>query len=226
VLASLLVTTRGPSLVAMTGSSGASLDERIGAISESFIADTVDARNQALRQQLTRRLLDDPVIYWHELSEDEMNYLSRQRAAIVRRIEEATGLVAEIRGEGMAMVDDGGDLSDVRLPSEGTEGHATLLLAEYLAARVDTGDSIALEPLQQKMREWIERYRKYWRKSVREAGSEIELCRQALDCLVSLRLVEQTDDGVRPLAALGRFALTPWREKTEADDNISTLSFS
>lgn len=215
LMASLLVTTRGPSLVAMTGLAGERLDDYIAAIGESFIPDTVDARNQALRQQLTRRLLDDPVVYWQDLTEDEQQYLGRQRAAIIRRIEQATGSIGEIRAEGIAMVDTASDLSDVKFPSEGTEGHATLLLAEYLAAQIKDKDKdnnshvhvIELDELHQKMRQWIKQHRQHWRKSARESGGEVELCRQAIDTLVALRLLQRTDDGVQPLAALGRFAL-------------------
>lgn len=209
VLASLLVTSRGPSTVEMTSEQADNLDARIRAITETFVPDTPEARNQALRRRLTRRLLDDPVVYWNELAPEELNYLNSQRAAIARRIEEATGLVAEIRAEGMAMVDAGGDLTDFRMPAEGTEGHATLLLAEYLAAsaRAAEGKTVSLTALHAKMREWIDAHKKYWRKSAREAGGEIELCQQAIDCLVALRLAERTEDGVRPLPALGRFAL-------------------
>lgn len=210
VLASLLATTRGPSTVELADETTRDLDARISAITETFIPDTPEARNQSLRQSLTRRLLDDPVVYWDELSEAELNYLTSQRTVIARRIEEATGLVPEIRAEGMAMVDGDGDLTDFRMPSEGTEGHATLLLAEYLAMvmrKQDETPSVAITTLQGRMREWIESYKKFWRKSAREPGGEVQLCRQAVDCLVALRLVERTPDGIRPLPALGRFAL-------------------
>lgn len=204
VLASLLVTTRGPSTVELTGATAADLDARIAAVTETFVPDSDEARRQTLRQRLTRRRLDDPVVYWDELSEEERDYMGKQRAVIARRIEEATGLVAEIRAEGMAMVDLSGDLTDFRMPSEGTESHATLLLAEHLAARQT---SVGMTALQIKMQEWIEVHKKHWRKSAREPGGEVELLRHAVDCLVALRLAERTADGVRPLPALGRFAL-------------------
>ncbi|MFC6357077.1 DUF2398 family protein [Luethyella okanaganae] len=94
---------------------------------------TDDLRNLRLRQSLTRRLLDDPVLYFAELSDEENAYLRGQRSAICRRITDLTGLVAEIREEGLAMVDFDDDLSDVRMPEKGTEGHVTLLVAEHLA---------------------------------------------------------------------------------------------
>jgi len=92
-------------------------------------------RNRALRHRLTRRLLDDPVVYYEELAEDERGYLVGQRHAITRRIEDATGLVSEMRAEGIAMVDPDDELTDVRMPEQRTDGHVTLLVAEYLATR-------------------------------------------------------------------------------------------
>src|SRR5258705_3844289 len=43
-------------------------------------------------------------------------------------------LVAEQRAEGLALVDEGGLLTDLAMPSEGTDAHVTLLAAEYLAS--------------------------------------------------------------------------------------------
>ncbi len=73
------------------------------------------------------------MLYFDDLSDDENAYLRSQRAAICRRITDLTGLVPEIREEGLAMVDFDDDLSDVRMPEKGTEGHVTLLIAEHLA---------------------------------------------------------------------------------------------
>ncbi len=212
LLSALLVTTRGPSMAEMDDRERASVEERIAAITETFTPDTREARNRLLRHRLTRRLLDDPVVYWDELSEDELAYLTTQRAAIIRRIEEATGLVAEVRAEGMAMVDPAGEFTDERMPSEGTEGHATLLLAEYLAntrrgMEAHAPAEVPLETLHRQMRSWTETYRRYWRKAVREPGAEVALCDQAVERLGALRLVERTSEGVRALPALGRYAL-------------------
>jgi len=208
LLSSLLVVSRGPSLLESeldekkTGTNP--LSQRIAAITETFVPDTLDARNTALRRSLTARLLDDPLLYYHELSEEELAYLTSQRPHIARRIREATGLIDEVRAEGMAMVDPTGELSDERLPSEGTEGHATLLLADYLAAQRTRQP---LETLHARMRSWIDEYSRYWKKAVRENGAEEELCRKALQRLSALRLVEISDNGVQPLPAIGRHVL-------------------
>ncbi len=208
VLASLLVTSRGPSLTAINAEGQGATTKRMAAVTETFVPETAEGRNRHLRQSLTRRLLDDPVVYWSDLQEDERAYLTSQRAAICGRIQEATGMVEEVRTEGIAMVDATGDLTDCRMPSEGTEGHATLLLATWLAERAaDRTGAIPLEELEEQMRGWIVTFGRHWRQAAREKGAEKELCRQALRSLTALRLAKKTPSGILPLPAIGRYAL-------------------
>lgn len=170
--------------------------------------DTDDLRNRALRHRLTRRLLDDPVVYYDELSEDERGYLVGQRHAITRRIEEATGLVAEMRAEGIAMVDPNDELTDVRMPEQRTDGHLTLLVAEYLAAQVDT--PVPVDRLRAHVRAMATEHQNYWRRGVTEPGADAELLAIALDRLRALRLVTDIP-GERPSVlarpAIARYAV-------------------
>jgi len=130
VLGLLLTGSRGPSTVAAGG-----FEARLAELTAEPVADTDDLRNQAMRRSLTRRLLDDPVVYYDELAEEERSYLVSQRHNITGRIAEATGLLPEVRAEGVAMVDPDDELTDVRMPEQRTDGHLTLLLAEHLAGR-------------------------------------------------------------------------------------------
>jgi len=204
VLSQLLSVRRGPSTI-----DAADLEEQISALSAVDSLDGFDAtelRNRQIRHRLTRRLLDEPVLYFDELDEQETAYLRGQRSAIIRRISELTGLSAEVRAEGIAMVDQDDDLTDIKMPDTGTDGHLTLLLAETLAAepeRVHTH-----EELHRRTRELADKHRGYWRKSAREPGAEAALTNSALDRLAALRLVEWTESGARALPALARFAVT------------------
>ncbi|GDY30078.1 TIGR02678 family protein [Gandjariella thermophila] len=202
VLAALLVTPRGPSTV-----TARELPERLAALTADALPDTDDLRNRAIRHELTRRLLDEPVLYYEDLDRAQAAYLTSQRAAITRRITELTGLVPEVRAEGIAMVDPADDLTDVRMPESGTEGHVTLLLAEYLA---DAGSSrvVPLTELHERVRNLAREHRSFWRKSATEAGAETELVRLAIERLEALRLVRRHPDGVSALPALGRYAIT------------------
>ncbi|WP_018946825.1 TIGR02678 family protein [Thioalkalivibrio sp. AKL17] len=205
VLAALLVTLRGPSLVVLDGDPD-DFEARLRAIVEPFVPDNHEARNRALRQDLTARLLDDPVVYWDDLDDAARQYLAGQRGAITRRIQEATGLVAEVRAEGIAMVDPQQSLTDRQIPSEGTEGHATLLIAAYLAGLGEV--PVTLEHLAERIAEWRESYRGYWRRNALEPGAERPLARQAVEQLRGLRLIRIDDQGrVSARPALARFAV-------------------
>lgn len=207
VLSALLVTRRGPSLVGTLEQPEDTLDQRIGAITARFVADTPEARNRELRQRLTERLLDDPVLYYDELDEDERAYLFNQRHAIVQRIQEATGLVPEMRAEGIAMVDPDGELADQRMPSEGTEGHITLLLAGHLAERLPQDQAQSWASLHDAYRGWTEQFGRYWKKAAKDPDAGPSFCREAAERLASLGLARIEADGVRPLPAIARYAV-------------------
>jgi uncharacterized protein (TIGR02678 family) len=198
VLAVLLSGTRGPSTVTAPG-----FEERLAELTAEPVPETDDLRNLTFRRRITRRLLADPVLYYDELDEDERAYLISQRHAITRRIEEATGLISEMRAEGIAMVDPDDELTDVRMPEQRTDGHVALLVAEYLARR----EQATLGELHAFVRQAAAEHTTYWRKGVTEPGAETELLDTALGKLSALRLVEAHGPLVRSRPALARFAL-------------------
>ncbi len=216
VLAGVLAPSRGPSTITTR-----ELDERLSQLAADPLPEAQDLRNRALRHHLTRRLLDDPVLYYDELDADQLAYLTGQRAALTKRVSELTGLVAEIRAEGIAMVDPDDDLTDVRMPDTGTDGHVTLLLAEYLAGRLGEGtvaepgvgatpnglQPVEEEQLRRFVRSLTEEHKSYWRRAAQEPGAETLLVETALERLTALRLVRRGPAGVTPLPALARYAL-------------------
>src|SRR5260370_9281762 len=113
-----------------------SSEGRINACVAELFPDTEEGRNRRLRTRLFRRLLNDPVTYYSRLSEEERAYFVPQRPSIVKEIEGATGLVQETRREGGAMSDPDELMTDVKMPEEGTDGHAPLLIAQHLATRL------------------------------------------------------------------------------------------
>jgi uncharacterized protein (TIGR02678 family) len=169
---------------------------------------TEEERNRCIRFRLVRVLLDEPVLYFSDLSNEERGYLQRQRGYLLRQIREATGLVGEVRQEGIAMVDDAGDLTDIKLPEEGTDGHVGLLLAAWLAEqlRASPESPVPLPAIEQHLKELIQIHGSRWRKAVNEPGAEARLAEDTLVRLRGLRLIQLTADGVVPLAALGRYA--------------------
>jgi uncharacterized protein (TIGR02678 family) len=209
VLARLPAGTRGASLIAMT-QTDLHFDGRLAALVDEYVPDSPDGKRMALRHRLARRLLDDPVLYHDELSPEEREYLSSQRGPLAYRLAQAAGLTAELRAEGLALVDGDGELSDKHLPAVGTEAHATLLVAEYLAraARTEPKRIHALHELAGYLRSAGDRYGRYWRKDAREAGAEVQLATEAVNRLEALRLVRRLENGAQALPALHRYAIS------------------
>jgi uncharacterized protein (TIGR02678 family) len=204
-LALLLAAPRGPSTIAAEA-----FDARLQALAEEHAPEVEELRNRAIRQRITRRLLEDAVLYHEELDPAEADYLSRQRGAIVQRISELTGLVAEVRAEGIAMIDPDDDLTDVRMPDTGTDGHVALLLAEHLARAAvadDGGGVVAVDDLHRLVRRLAREHRVHWRKDASAPGAEIALVAAALERLESLRLVAREPGSVRGLPAIARYAV-------------------
>src|SRR5437667_5840600 len=165
ILAVMLNVTRSPSaLEARAIASASSTIERAAAVIEEPLPATEEARHRRIRCRLVRALLDDPILCFSDLDGGERAYLQSQRRYLLPQIHEATGLVPEIRREGIAMVDDAAELTDLKLPKEGTDGHLTLLLAEWLAtqARDCPGVSVPFSAVEQHIANLIRVYCSRW----------------------------------------------------------------
>jgi uncharacterized protein (TIGR02678 family) len=196
--------------------------EKLRALAEDDITAISDeARHRRLRLRLFRQLLDDPVLYYDELTEEDREYWDRQRGSILPEIETATGLVREVRAEGVAMTDPTGNLSDYGLPEEGTDGHITLLLATFLAGRLreSPGVSVAFDTLVARTNNFIALHYRNLRKDVRESGQDRALTRMVVERLCALGLARREGDLLFPLPAIGRYGL---REESLADSTDET----
>jgi uncharacterized protein (TIGR02678 family) len=216
-LAGMLAAVRGPSTFRLEDAP-VTLEQRLHALVDEHVADSDEGRRTALRRQLARRLLDDPVVYIDSLDAEARAYFINQRGVMAARLCDATGLIAEQRAEGLALADEAGALTDVAMPAEGTDAHATLLVAEFLATaerrrREIPGDArlfaaiIRGQDVIDFLRDSKNSYGKYWRKSAREPGAERELAEIALERLEKLQLIVRDADTIHPRPALARFAL-------------------
>lgn len=217
-LAGMLAAVRGPSTW-RPQDAPRSLEDRLRVLVEEHVADSEDGRRTAVRHHLARLLLDDPVVYIDKLSPEVRAYYVNQRGAMAARLCEATGLTAESRAEGLALVDEAGSLSDIAMPAEGTDAHATLLVADFMQQgcrqRPPDGEGSAQAPatwvdkadIVDFLRKAKPRFGKYWRKSARVAGAEMDLAEIAIERLERLHLLERDGDRVSPLPALARFSL-------------------
>jgi len=218
ILGRILAASQPPSLVTATD-----FEVRLAAIGEPVFDPSEEARNRRWRVCLFRRLLDDPVLYYDTLTEDERVYLDRQRHSILTAIEEATGLVREVRVEGIAMVDPTGKLTDYGLPEEGTEGHLTLLLAEFLSSRMKQtpGCQVELAELTEFTRQCILENEARWKKGLTQPGQDRILMEQIVTRLEALSLLRRVEDRVAPLPALGRYGLKPEPARAAAEPEPS-----
>jgi len=143
----------------------------------------------------------------------------------VKEIEVATGLVQETRREGVAMIDPDELMTDVKMPEEGTDGHATLLIAEHLANRLreERREPVSISDLEGYVESLIRQHRHHWRKDVGKPGAASVLLYEALGRMEMLRLidVDPKNHVVTSLPAIGRFAVgtphddaSPMRERT------------
>jgi uncharacterized protein (TIGR02678 family) len=219
ILSMMLHLRRGPSAI----DPNLSLPIRMQMLIEEPQADTDEARNRELRHKLTRRLLDDPVIYFDSLDPPELEYLHKQRGRLLRRVEEATGLIAEVRIEGIAMLDERGDTTDLEMPKDGTEGHFTLLIAELLAQRMRQATSVrvGVGELHECAATLIREHSSHWKREARAPGAEEYLVADALGRLEGLRLVARDGGAVIPRPAIARYGIGAVQDAASGStDNI------
>lgn len=92
------------------------------------------------RTYVRRRLVETPVVHLDDLTDAEREWLRTRQRREAQAFSELLGLEAEIRAEGIALVDTDDELTDLRLPGTGTVAQAALLLVERLVDRLRPED--------------------------------------------------------------------------------------
>lgn len=199
--------------LAETEGEGDRLEQRL----ERFFPELTEQalRPRDLEHRLMRRLLDNPVMYFDELTEREFQYWQSQRSRLLQVIEEAVGVIAEVRAEGVALLDPMGELTDAKMPDSGTVGHASLLIAEFLAEQGKTQQdpastpappaSVSLETLTAQLADLACQHESHWRKNITDPAQIELLLDQVLGRLEMLRMVRRQGRSIQPLPAIHRF---------------------
>lgn len=197
------------------------------ATSDELLA-RADRREVASRQWMRGRLVEDPVLYRDDLTEEQWSELRRRLNDEDRILGEMFGLTLESRAEGVAAVDPEGTLADRRFPTGGTLGHAALLLLQAL--RLDdpephddpdrpvgeAGDRLVTPAeLRGHIDALIDQHGRHWANELVSAPDRLE--RRVVELLVDLRLAERVDGAhLRLLPAAARFLPTmPARGSTD-----------
>ncbi|MDP9791646.1 uncharacterized protein (TIGR02678 family) [Catenuloplanes nepalensis] len=169
--------------------------------------DRYDDDAERLRHSLVRRLLDDPVVYFDELTEAERAYATGVAGRrVIRAAVEEAGLQLEERAEGMLAIDPDAVATDERFPAENSVPAQTalLLLDSILAAHPEpVPRTVLADRIAARFAELPA-----WARTYRSDGGAQRLLGEALAVLERFKL---TIDGeairVRPAAA--RYAAAP-----------------
>lgn len=152
------------------------------------------------RHRIARTLVEEPVLYVEELEPAEQDTYRSQRHRLEPELEAMTGLQAERRAEGSALIDATRRLSDMRFPSRSTESLLALLACERLRS---AAHDAARNPLP---RSEVEALLAGLRDRLL-LDTEPELDGSVLELLEAHRLIAREEPAqVRVLPAIARFA--------------------
>jgi uncharacterized protein (TIGR02678 family) len=171
-----------------------------------------EQRNRWLRHAIVRRVLDDPVVHFDDLTEAQRAYLATLSGRrFVREAVAATGMVLEERAEGLLAVDPDGLATDTRFPAEQSSAkHAALLLLDALAEAGGTTDRAALVA---RVEQLFDRHGS-WARSYRSDGGPARLVDDAVDVLVAFGLARRDADRVTARPAAARYTTQEHQEAT------------
>ncbi len=162
-------------------------------------------QRRASRAWMRAMLLEEPVVYRSDLTDDEWSEVRRRLGEESRILNEMFGLSIEARAEGLAAIDPAGGLTDSRFPAGGTVGQAALLLIDRLVAAdrnpVDRSAAVAA------VADLAEVHRIRSRHWGRVAEDPERLTDAVLELLQDHRLAQVSGERIELLPAAWRYAV-------------------
>lgn len=175
------------------------------------------------RRSLRRRLVEDPLVRREDLSAGEADALSRDRRDLARVLDDAFGLVLEVRAEGALAYDPDGEATDIVFPGPGTVRQAALLLLDAVVdrSRPDAGTTAVVEGravpgvlapwalVDEEVADLAGRNAAVWSEAL--VTDPPRLRREAVALLESLSLARGTGEGLVVHPAAARYRPDPQR---------------
>lgn len=213
MLMSLLAAPQAPFKASQSLEANAATDDRIVALLAEpryFIRDDDESddgrarHNRHMRHRILRRLLDDPVVHYVSLTEDERSYLTTITGRrIIHDAAEQAAMVLEERAEGLMLLDPDKIATDISFPdSGGNAKQAALLLLDALTS----SDSLSTDRLHAITADLLDQH-SGWAKSHRNDGGVARLLDESLELLAAMGLVVRTATLVTALPAAHRYRL-------------------
>jgi uncharacterized protein (TIGR02678 family) len=214
-LHNLLAAATGPSTLAddidIDGATAALLVEpRYGDAATDPDGADEEQRLRWIRHTVGRRVLDDPVAYFDDMSQAERDYLANPsgRRWLRERVAEC-GLELEERAEGLLAVDPDGVATDLQFPGPHGNAHQLALLLVDLLTTVCDGQRVvgrlSASELAREVHTILDRF-PGWARTHRDGDGPERLTAQAVDLLVGFGLARRgVDDSVVARPALARY---------------------
>lgn len=144
-----------------------------------------------------RHLIEDPVVLFLDLPQDEEQYLRVHARQEAHWAERCLGLQVEIRGEGLAAIDTEGLLTDLPFPSGSTVSRISLLALPELLADTEPDERGLLFVAEEKLRttclDLVARHASTWSK--RDTANPDRLVGQVADHLRMTGLARLSETG-------------------------------
>ena len=197
---------------------GITREYRYGRSGDSAAVAVSDVQhNLWLRHSVFRTLIDDPVVYFDELTADQRAYLTSVTGRqLLRRAADQGGFVLEERAEGLLFIDPEAIATDTRFPDDGAPATvAALLLLDGI-----TGPT-TIDRLTRSAGELFERFPQ-WARDYHSAEGTRRLVGDAVAALDSFGLATCTADGiVTPRPAASRYRVTEVRPSDSCEESPS-----
>ncbi len=164
------------------------------------LLDRSEPRQMSSRLWMRSALLEEPVLYRSDLTDDEWTELRRRLGEESRIFDETFGLQLEARAEGLAAIDSQDGMTDSRFPRSGTVAHAALLVIDRLTASGST--SVARSEVVEITAALTGDHRPYWSQL---ADDPERLTDAVLELLQDHRLTDTRGETVWLLPAAWRY---------------------